>query len=320
MGLQTLAASALIALTALSPQIAHAGRLNVFTSDASGFNTHSFWYDDGQEVTVIDAQFTPGHAQALLKEIREKSKSPVMRVIVTHPNPDKFNGLSAFHKLGIESVASKATASAMPGVHEYKRHFWVQVAKAFTDESYPKLEPVKTTYSGKHVIKLRSGETLTLTELAHPGISSNQTVVRVDDTGDLIVGDLVHTDHHAWLEGGIVDGQPTPSIAGWKADLNQLLEFGSRGRVHGGRGNFFPVRQAVEQQIAYLDKVDEIVGGYVQRLGEKRSELADPALQKAHFKAIQKEVANAFPTYAFPDMVGYSVYGLALQKVKSQAH
>lgn len=291
-----------------------AGTVHVFTSDAAGFNTHSVWYDDGQEVTVVDAQFTPAHAEALLASIRSQTKSPVTRVVVTHPNPDKFNGLSVFHAQGIESIASAKTAAAVPGTDAYKRHFWVHVAKAFTDVTYPRAEAIKTTYSGQHRISLRSGETITLFELAHPGVSSNQTVVRFDQTGDLAVGDLVHTRTHAWLEGGIVNGKPQPTLAGWKADLAELPRLGT-GKVYGGRGTFVPVAQAVAEQTAYLDKADAVVSGYLKRLSHRTTELSDPARQGTHYQAIQAEMVQAFPTYAMPDLVGYSVYGLVQQKL-----
>lgn len=291
-----------------------AGTVNVFTSDAAGFHTHSVWYDDGREITVVDAQFTPAHARALLADIRSKSKSPVTRVIVTHPNPDKFNGLSVFHQEGIESYASEKTAQSMAGTDSYKRYFWVNMAKAFTEATYPRIEPVKTTYSGSRRIDLQSGETITLFELSQPGISSNQTVVRFDATGDLAVGDLVHTRNHAWLEGGIVHGKPVPTLAGWKADLKDLLKLGT-GLVYGGRGQFVPVSQAVTEQIAYLDKADAIVDTYIGKMGEKVSELSDPAKQSAHFKAIETELDKTFPGYAMPELVSYSVYGLVQQKL-----
>ncbi|MES2951766.1 MAG: MBL fold metallo-hydrolase [Pseudomonadota bacterium] len=305
---------ALTSTVALATSAALAGDLHVFTSDAAGFNTHSVWYDDGKEVTVVDAQFTPLHAQALMADIKKRSKSPITRVIVTHPNPDKFNGLSEFHKAGVESIASAKTAAAIPAVDAYKRYFFVKLAKAFTDESYPKVEAVKTTYTGKKVITLKSGETITLLELAQPGISSDQTVVRIDKTGDLVVGDLVHTKAHAWLEGGIVDGKAKPTLAGWKVDLKELTQLG-KGKVYGGRGEFVGVQQAVTQQIAYLDKADAVVAAYVKGLGDKSAELSDPAKQGAHYKAIQTELTKAFPDYAMPDLVGYSVYGLVQQKL-----
>jgi glyoxylase-like metal-dependent hydrolase (beta-lactamase superfamily II) len=305
----------ILAACAFVAGAANAGDLHVFTSDPAGFNTHSIWYDDGKEVTVVDAQFTTAAAEALLADIHTNSKSTLTRIIVTHPNSDKFNGLSVFHAAGAESIASAKTAADMPGADAYKRYFWINVAKAFTEATYPKLEAIKTTYSGKQVITLKSGETISLFELAKPGISSDQTVVRIDQSGDLIVGDLVHSNNHAWLEGGIVDGKPVPTIEGWKADLAEIAKLGT-GKVYGGRGDFLPVAEAVAQQTAYLDKADEVVSAYIKGLGDKVGELSDPAKQGAHFGAIQAEMVKAFPNYSFPDLVGYSVYGLVQQKLK----
>lgn len=294
--------------------VANAGDLHVSTSDAAGFNTHSVWYDDGQEVTVVDAQFTPAAAAAVLADIHAQTKSPVTRVIVTHPNADKFNGLSAFAAEGAEIIASAKTAEAMPGVDAYKRYFFINIAKMFTEETYPKLMPVATTYSGQNVITLKSGETITLIELAQPGVASDQTVVRIDQSGDLIVGDLVASNTHAWFEGGIVDGKPVPTLEGWKADLAELAALGT-GNVYGGRGDAQPVAEAVAQQTAYLDIADKIVGDYIAGLGDKVAELSDPALQGAHYGAIQAKFVEAFPDYALPDLVGFSVYGLVGQKL-----
>ena len=310
--------AAAVALTLTSPLAAEAGQLHVFTSGDEGFNTHSVWYDDGKEVTVVDTQFTLEVAQQLVDDIQKQTKSPITRIIITHPNPDKFNALSVFHKLGAESIASAKTAAAIPGVDAYKRYFWVEIAHVFTDETYPKVEPVKTTFSGQKVIKLKSGETITLIELKEPGVSNNQVVGRIDTTGDLIVGDLVAYKAHAWLEGGIVDGKTQPNIAGWKADLQQLLTLG-KGKIYGGRGQFGPVAEVVPVQIAYLDKADQIVTNHVKKLGNNAlAELTDPVKSQAHFQEIQAEFVKAFPNYALPDLIRYGVYGLAFSKISSK--
>lgn len=317
--LSKLLGAAAVSASLTAPALA--GQLHVFTSDAAGFNTHSAWYDDGREVTVVDTQFVPAIAQALVTDIRRQTQSPITRIIVTHPNPDKFNALSVFHQLGAKSIASKATAEAIPGADAYKRYFWVKIAKAFTDETYPKVEAVQSTYSGKQIIRLQSGETISLFELKNPGVSSNQTVVRIDKTGDLIVGDLVHSNNHAWLEGGIVNGKATPTLAGWKAALQELPAL-SKGfqnaKVYGGRGDFLPVAQAVAQQTAYLTQAEAVVDAYIARLGDKRGELLDPAKQGAHHAAIQAELVKAFPNYAMADLVSYSVYGLVQQKLATK--
>jgi glyoxylase-like metal-dependent hydrolase (beta-lactamase superfamily II) len=291
---------------------AHAGTLGIFTSDAKGFDTHTYWYDDGQEVTVIDTQFVPALTEAMVAKIRASTRSPITRVIVTHPNPDKFNGLSVLHALGAESIASARTAAAMPGVHAYKKYFWTQVAKSFTDADYPKLEAVKTTFSGRYTVRLKSGETLSLTELKNPAVSSTQTVVRIDRTGDLLVGDLVHHKAHLWLEGGIVDGKPAPDLQAWKAALAELPALGS-GRVYGGRGGVGTVKEVVATGQAYLQRADDLVALYVRRA--PAAELKDAARAQPHYAAIQKELEAAFPDYALGYLVGYGVYGLVNSKL-----
>ena len=301
---------------------AWAGKLGVFTSDANGFDTHTFYYDDGQEVTLIDTQFVPALTRAMVEQVRKETRSAITRVIVTHPNPDKFNGLAYLHTLGVQSISSAAAAAAMPGVHDYKKYFFVNIAKRFSDESYPKFENVKSTFSGETRIRLKSGETLSLIELKNPGVTSTQVVVRIDKTGDLVVGDLVHHKAHAWLEGAIVNGKPHADLVKWAAAVGELPALAPNkpaAKVYGGRGDFVGVAQAVQAQRAYLARADALVDTYIARLGERKQELADPAGSAAHHEALAKRFAEAFPDYELPYMIKYSVYGLIGTKLQMGA-
>jgi glyoxylase-like metal-dependent hydrolase (beta-lactamase superfamily II) len=298
---------------ALGTVAAQAGKLGVFTAGEQGFDTHTFYYDDGKEVTLIDTQFVPALSEAMVKQIRSETQSPITRVIVTHPNPDKFNGLAYLHKLGVHSITSRAVAAALPEVHRYKQNFWVNTMKAFTDANYPKFENVQETFEGSRTIKLASGETLTLTELKHAGIASTQIVVRVDQSADLLVGDLVHHHAHAWLEGGLVNGKPQPALKEWIAALAELPALAAgypNAKVYGGRGEFVPVAEAVAAEQAYLSKAGEIVDRYVVELGDKRKELNEPDSAAKHYAVLQQRFTAQFPEYRLPYMVGYSVYGL----------
>ncbi len=293
---------------------AHAGTLGVYQSDADGFNTRTYWYDDGREVTVFDTQFVPALTEAMIGEIHKSTKNPITRVVVTHPNPDKFNGLSVMNKLGAISIASKATANAMKGVNDYKEYFWVNIAKAFTKETYPKFEEVKHTFEGQLVIKLQSGETITLLQLKNAGVSSTQTVARIDATGDLIVGDLVHYKAHAWLEGGIVDGKTKINIASWIAALDELKSLGGK-TIRGGRGEDAPVDVAIADEQKYLRAIDMLVSNYVKELGPRASELKDSTKSAEHYKAIQAKAEAVFPDRKLSYLIGYGIYGLVNSKL-----
>jgi glyoxylase-like metal-dependent hydrolase (beta-lactamase superfamily II) len=301
------------AIAALASSAALAGTLGVYTSDANGFDTHTFYYDDGKEVTLIDTQFVPALTEAMVKEIKGKTASPITRVIVTHANPDKYNGLPYLHKLGVESITSASVARDMPLVHAYKENFWVNSAKAFKAGTYPAFEPVHTTFGKQLTIKLKSGETISLFELKNSGVANKQVVVRIDDTGDLIVGDLVHNKAHLWLEGGLVNGKPHADLAHWRAavaELGPLAAAKPNAKVYGGRGEFVTVKNAVAEQQRYLQQAQTLVAKYVAELGSRKGELRDPAKQGAHYKELESRFAAAFPDYKLPYMVGYSVYGL----------
>lgn len=262
----------------------HSG-LHTFTSGQEGFDTHSFWYDTGREVIVFDAQFTPALAQQLIAGIRSATRSPITTLVITHPNPDKFNGAPAFQAIGAKVVASAATAAAMPGVHAYKKAYFVDVAKMFTNETYPALPKVDRVFHGNLTL---AG--VQLHELAHAGVSSTQTVAYLPAAHALVVGDLVHHDAHAWLEGGIVAGKPHLDIDAWVAALDELKAY--RGAtVYGGRGGTAPVLEAVAQEQAYLEKAREIA---------RTTPAADVA----------KGIHAAFPAYQLGYLTDYSVYGL----------
>jgi hypothetical protein len=52
----------------------------------------------------------------------------------------------------------------------------------------------------------------------------------------------------------------------------------------------------------------------VAGLEERKSELSSDQAGE-HYAAIQAELADAFPDYAFPDMISFSVYGLVNSKL-----
>jgi glyoxylase-like metal-dependent hydrolase (beta-lactamase superfamily II) len=304
-----------LALTLATTACASQPSVYTFESDANGFHTKSYFYDNGREVVAFDTQFTPELARQSIAFLRTKTQNPITYVVITHPNPDKFNGLGEFQKLGAKVVASRATAEAMPGVHAYKKYFFVQMAKMFTESQYPALGQVDETFEGSEVLRLSSGDTVELRELSRPGISSTQTVAYLPKARALVVGDLVHHGAHAWLEGGIVNGAAKPELQGWIADLEEIESLYDRDvTVLGGRGKDASVKDAVKAQKEYLQKAEAIVEGYLTKLGARRDELkSDKA--GAHYKALAAEFEKAFPGLSLGYLIEYGIYGLVNAKL-----
>lgn len=287
-----------------------AGTLHTFTSDTAGFDTHSFYYDTGREVIVFDAQFTEAHARKLIDDVRAHTTSAITYVVITHPNPDKFQGVGPFRELGAKVVASRATGDAVPGVYAYKKGYFTNVAKTFTAETYPPPPVIDVTFSGSYKLPLQGGATVELRELAHGGVSTTQTVAVLPSLHALVVGDLVHHRAHAWLEGGIRAGKPDPDLGAWRAALDELAVGFAGSTVYGGRGEPAPVETAVADEKAYLERAEAIVREYVTSLGPRKTELqGDNAAE--HHKELARRIASAFPEYALPYLIEYGVYGLA---------
>ncbi|TNE49538.1 MAG: MBL fold metallo-hydrolase [Deltaproteobacteria bacterium] len=303
--------------TAVIREEAPKGKLYSFKSDSQGFDTKNFFYDSGKEVVVFDSQFTGQYAEQSIAYIRKQTQSPIKYLVITHPNPDKFNGLQAFQAIGAKVIASKKTAAAMPGVHQYKKHYFVNITKAFTDKTYPALGTPDVTFDKEYSLELSTGESITLTELGTPGVSSNQTVAYIPSLKSYLVGDLIHHKAHAWLEGGIVNGKPLPNLKAWRSTLQTLAKQAEQtpgAVVFGGRGMNAPAQDAITQQIQYLEKAEATVETYIQGLGERKSELSGDKAGE-HYKALMQAFEKAFPDYQLSYMIQYGVYGLVNAKL-----
>lgn len=286
-----------------------------YESDVSGFNTRNFFYDNGEEVIAFDTQFTDGYAEKSIKFLRTKTKNPIKYLVITHPNPDKFNAIFTFKKMGAKVISSKKTADSLSSVYDYKKYYWTKIAKAFTDSNYPKLGKIDIQFDNEYDLKLKNGEIIKLTEFGTKGVSSNQTIGYIQGKNAFITGDLIHYKVHAWLEGGIINGKPIPDIKEWINTLNSLNKLANKDSiVYGGRGNETNLFEAVKEGTKYLKRSDELVARYIENLGSKKTELSNEKAGE-HYQEIQRLFVKEFPDYQLPYMIGYGVYGLVNSKL-----
>jgi len=295
---------------ALASLAACSSPISTYQTDANGFDTKNFYYDSGKEVVVFDTQFTPGYAEEAIAQIQSETDSPIRYVVITHPNPDKFNAMESYRKAGAKIIASEATARALPGVHAYKQYYFVNIAGLFTKENYPQPGKPDVVFNKEHTIELDDGKRVELRELGSKGVSSNQTVAWIPEEQALFVGDLIHHEAHAWLEGPVASGKPQPDLDAWIATLRKLESlYPADATVYAGRGETVSLGTAVAEQIEYLNAADRIVSEYIREKNLQASDLQGDGAQ-AHYAAIQKRLEERFPDYRYGYMVGYSVYGL----------
>lgn len=280
--------------------------VHTFTSGPDGFDTHTYWLDTGHEVVVIDTQFTPALAESMLAEIRRHTPNRIAYAVITHPNPDKFNGATVFQREGAHVVASARTAAAIDRVHAYKKAFFVG-AGMFDEASYPPKATVDLTFEGRLDLPLQGDASVRLVELAHAGVTSDQTIAL---TGDAVfVGDLFANRAHAWLEGAITETSVAPDLASWHAALDEVLAIAGDRTLYPGRGVALPTATAVAEQHHYLAEAERLVRAELARHADPAAALAADGARI--YQAIQDSLAAAFPDHGLPYLVGYGVYGLA---------
>ncbi len=288
----------------------YAGRIIEFKSGSNGFDTRTFFYEGENEVVAFDAQFTPELAKQSIAHLRKFTNKPISWLIVTHPNPDKFNGASVFKEEGAQVLASQATAQAIPGVHAYKEYYFIEIAKMFKKGEYPQPTPIDQTFNGQMDLVLGGGERIQLRELSQPGVSSTQTVINIQSINSLIVGDLIHHKAHAWLEGGIINGKPTPTIGGWIFDLKELASlYPKTALVYGGRGETANLAISVLEQIKYLTNAQTLVREELKFLGMKAQDFNGPK-SGLMYKALALKFQTRFQDYELSYMIEYGAYGL----------
>lgn len=279
------------------------GNIYTFESDGNGFNTKTIFYDDGKEVVAFDAQFTPALAQKAIDFLKTKTANPIKYLVVTHPNPDKFNGIPAFKAIGAKVIMSQLSAANMEAVHNYKKYYFVEMAKMFTNETYPSLPKADITFNESYSITLANGGKVQLTEIKKSGISINQTVAFISSANALVVGDLVHHKAHAWLEGPIVNGVATYNGENWINTLKFLqATYQADTEVYGGRGDHGKLSKVVPQQIVYLQTAQKLSKEYLNSLGGD--------IAKADYAQLQKNFEKAFPDYTLGYMIAYGAYGI----------
>jgi glyoxylase-like metal-dependent hydrolase (beta-lactamase superfamily II) len=298
-----LATLILMTMTSISTEAKNIGEIYVFESNANGFNTKTIFYDDGKEVVAFDAQFTEDLAQQAIDFLRTKTKNPIKYLVITHPNPDKFNGIPAFKKAGAIIIMSKLSANNLQTVHNYKKYYFVEMAKMFTNETYPKLPTPDQTFDSSYEIKLANGGNIILSELQKSGISTNQTLAFIKTANALVVGDLVHHKSHAWLEGAIIEGKATYNGKSWVEVLKSIEKKYPAGTlVYGGRGETDKLSVVIPQQINYLESAEKISTQYLATIGGDKS--------KADYAQLQKDFEKQFPSYSLGYMITYGAYGI----------
>jgi glyoxylase-like metal-dependent hydrolase (beta-lactamase superfamily II) len=264
-----------IILLLCSPAGAQNPSLNIFEFDSGPeyFHLKNYFYDNGEEVIVFDAQPTPALAKKSIELIQSKTKNPITWVVLLQPGAWEAEGSAAFQAIGAKVIASKKTVEALAS----------------------DLVRVDSVFETTHRLELKNGQTIILKDLQKTGSSSNHTVAYIAEEEAVFVSGLVHYQVHAWLQGNSVNNRNIPTLQGWIDDLNELNKMFKRDpevTVYGSRGKLVNLPTAVYEQTRYLKAAYPIIVNYYLA---NRSYWQGSNIPEKYQQEFQAEMEQAFP-------------------------
>lgn len=198
-------------------------------------------------VVVVDPFVAPRQAAVLGARIAQRTPDPVTHVVLTHHHTDHALGASWFAALGADVIAHEAAGRRMALDHP------PLIAQRRRDPAlgglFDGVEPYAPSRLVTEGLAFETGGVRF--DVFHPGHAHTpgDLCVYVPSLGVLVAGDLVSTGYHPNLEDA--------DVTGWRAALVRVrgLPFWTLVPGHGPEGG----REAVEDQIAYLDAAERIV-------------------------------------------------------------
>jgi quinoprotein relay system zinc metallohydrolase 2 len=190
-------------------------------------------------VAVIDTGGSYAAGLALKGAIRARTDLPIRYIINTHMHPDHVLGNAAF----MEDGAVFAGHAKLPRALSARAEQYLQANRALIGEAFAGTQIIPPTLlvEGESVIDL-GGRVLRLQ--AHPTAhTDNDLTVFDEESGTLILGDLLFEDHLP-----VIDG----SLNGWLSVLRGLAERRAARAVPGHGPASLPWPDGAAAELTYL--------------------------------------------------------------------
>lgn len=269
-----------------------------FTSNAA-WNVNSWVLESDSGLVLIDGQMLRGDATRLAGFLAGFEK-PLAAVVITHPHPDHFLGLSVlrdrFGKFPI--YATEQTAAGLLAA----RDMYMSWAPAsYGDEVISELVDIDNTFTGELTIEA-AGFTLNAYDFGM-GEGAGHAVVYHSESKSLFTGDVVMAHSHHYVG----EGRSALMIK----QLQRLRsDFPHTNLIYAGHGD--PVRLTmVDDHIAYITFVRE----QAAKLLSDPTNVVDDALTPEAQQAFAANVIARYPSltdYGLPTtmLMGMNLGGL----------
>ena len=230
------------------------GMLGAASSANQGFMSNAGFVITPEGVVVFDSLSTPPLAEALIAQIRKRTKTPIKRVIVSHYHADHIYGLQAFKALGAEIWAHE-------GAKEYLKSEERSLRLAqrreelfpWVDDKTKIVEP-DLWLSGDTDFEM--GGVHFAVRYVGPAHSPEDIALFVKEDKVLFAGDVVFKGRVPYV------GSANSKL--WLAALNKLLDFNAKTLVPGHGAVSHNPKQDLTLTRDYLNYLRKTMGQAVE--------------------------------------------------------
>jgi glyoxylase-like metal-dependent hydrolase (beta-lactamase superfamily II) len=273
--IRTFFAALLLAVTLIQPGFTAELTVTTHSASAAGFMVNSHLIAGERDAILVDAQFIRSEATKAIQMVKESGKN-LKYILVTHGHPDHFFWLEDFRN-AFPDARIVADGAVIPDIESYGPKaiaMWKPVFKDEIPDSFVTPKPVNSTslfLDGQEIqlLSFKDGE------------SAHATAVWIPGSRALIAGDLAYNNVHLWLR----ENRPES----WLAMLDRLEKL-NPATIYPGHG---PVGGP---EVLAADRE------YIQAF------IAATAAPVTREEAMA-ELKAAYPDYALPVIVEYSVAG-----------
>jgi glyoxylase-like metal-dependent hydrolase (beta-lactamase superfamily II) len=244
-----------------------------YTAPAEGGYVNSFWIEGPDGVVLIGAQRLPAAALAAVDIAESYTGKKVILAIVLHASADQFGGTRALQQRGIRVV------TAAPVAQQIEQRL-AATADASETLSVPEVAWEQTTPFAAAGLRLRA-------YVVRAGHSPSHVLIELDD--HLFVGELLAQHYHVALDGG--DSEQ------WIERLQEIARFARPRVAYPGRGYALDAAQLLQQQIAYLRQLQQLVAAFY----------SGGAITPADRQAIAERMIRQYPQYRLADLLDESI-------------